>query len=123
VSKLELPPNDYVLFGSVPMLAHGLISAVNDIDILARGEAWAKALELKSFERAAGGDRVIRLGNCIDIFDAWMTFDKKDILLRAQPIGGLPYADLQDVLEFKRYLNRPKDKVHIELLEAHIARG
>ena len=103
------------------MLAHGLIDGVNDIDILARGSAWQKALELKPSERAASGDQVIQLTNRIDIFDGWMTFDKEAIISSATLIGGLPYANLRDVLEFKRHLNRPKDEEHIALLKAHLS--
>ena len=103
------------------MLAHGLIDGVNDIDILARGTAWDKALEITPSEQAPSGDKVIQLPNRIDIFDGWMTFDKEAIIRNATLIGGLPYADLRDVLDFKQYLNRPKDKRHIALLETHLA--
>lgn len=103
------------------MLAHGLIDTVNDIDVLARGGAWQKALSLKDFEQATGGDKIIHIPNQIDIFNGWLNLDKEAILARATLIDSLPYADLRDVLAFKQKLNRVKDQAHLSKLRAYLA--
>ena len=116
-----MPVGDYVLFGSTPMLAHGLIARVGDIDIVARGGAWAKAVQLGEVEEAPGKDSVVRLDG-VDIFNGWMGWDVDALLGRAVSVDGFPYASLTDVLAFKRELNRPKDEAHIKLLEDFVAR-
>lgn len=117
---MELPPQDYAIFGSGPLLAHGLVEHVGDIDILARGAAWLRATTLGSAEVAPDGDKIIRLEDGVDVFDGWLDLDKDAVIDRAVLIDGLPYADLRDVLAFKRKLNRPKDKEHVRRLEGYL---
>jgi hypothetical protein len=119
VAVLKLPATDYVLFGSLPLLAHGLIESVNDIDILARGTAWQHAQTFANAELAPIGEWRVRLED-IEIYNAWLGMNVDAIIDRAVFIKGLPYADLQDVLEFKQKLNRPKDAEHILRVQAYL---
>jgi hypothetical protein len=119
VLSLELPANDYVLFGSLPLLAHDLIENVNDIDILARGSAWEYAQTFAKAELAPMGEWRVKL-EFIEIYNAWLGMDVDAIIDRAIFINGLPYADLRDVLEFKQKLNRPKDADHIRCIKEHL---
>lgn len=80
VRRLGLPPADYAVFGSVPLLACGLIQEVSDLDLLARGAAWAKAQTLGEAVRAPHGDVVIQLPNRIDIFNGWLGLDADTII-------------------------------------------
>ncbi len=120
VSALCLPPQDYAVFGSGPLLAHGLVEHVGDVDLLARGAAWLKATTLGSLETAPDGDRIIRLADGVDVFDGWLDMDTDAIIDRAVLINGLPFASLHDVLAFKRKLNRPKDVEHVRRLEGYL---
>jgi hypothetical protein len=122
VRALELPPNDYVLFGSLPLLAHGLIERANDIDILARASAWEHAQTLAKAELAPMGEWRVSL-EAIEIYNAWLSMDVDAIIDRAKVINNLPFADLRDVLEFKQKLNRPKDAEHIRRIEIFLARA
>ncbi len=117
LNKLELPKQDYVVFGSAPMLAHNLISSINDIDLVARNAAWEKAQNLGSAKLAAADDKVICLQNKIDIYNGWMGRDLEAIFKRADYLDGLLYASLRDVLNYKLELNREKDQAHIYLLK------
>ncbi len=119
---LRLPPDAYAVFGSAPLLAHGLIAEVGDIDILAVGSAWRLAQELASPVRAPGGDRVVRLGTDLELYNGWLGLHLDAIVCRAELMDGLPIAHLDDVAAYKRLLNRPKDVVHLKLLEAYIRR-
>jgi hypothetical protein len=119
VQKLELPAKDYVLFGSLPLLAHGLTQNVNDIDILARASAWEHAQTLAKAELAPMGEWRVSLED-LEIYNAWLGMDVDAIINRAVLIKGLPYTDLQDVLEFKQKLNRPKDAEHIKRIQAYL---
>jgi hypothetical protein len=122
VSGLGLPTSDYVLFGSLPLLAHGLTQRVNDVDILARGSAWQQAQTLAKAELAPMGEWRVSLED-IEIYNAWLGMDVDAIIDRAEVIDGLPFADLRDVLTFKQKLNRPKDTEHIRLIQQFLARG
>jgi len=121
VRALALPPEDYAVFGSAPILAYGLISEVGDIDILATGSAWQAAQKLGTPKVAPGGDRVIQLSSELAIFDGWLGLDVAEILARSSPKDGLPIAQLDDVAAYKRLLNRPKDRAHLKLLEPYLA--
>lgn len=103
------------------MLAHRLIAEVGDIDILAAGSAWQVAQELATPVRALGGDRVVHVAPDLDIYDGWLGMDVGAIIRRAELIDGLPVAHLGDVAAYKRLLNRPKDRLHLKLLEPHPA--
>ncbi len=113
VRALELPANDYAVFGSAPLLARGLIDRVSDLDLLARGDAWAHVQTLGKVERAPQGDLLVRLPHDIDIFNGWLGLDADAIIRRATLQDGLPIARLEDVAHYKRLLHRPKDLEHL----------
>ena len=117
VRALELPRNEYVVFGSAPLLAHGLITSIGDIDLLATGAAWQKAQGLALPKTALGGDLIVQLTPEVAVFDGWLWLDTDAVIRRAELWDGLPLAQLADVAAYKRLLNRPKDRAHLELLE------
>lgn len=121
VSKLDLPSNDFVLIGTAPMLRKQLITDIGDIDILAKGNAWAKALTLGEAQLGSAGDQIISLENSIDVFNGWMGRPLKALFKKAEHIEGLPYAHLRDVLDYKLELNRPKDQRHIQLIRDYLS--
>ncbi len=126
LGKLELPPQDYVIFGSAPLLVHGLIDQIEDIDIVARDTAWTHALSLGQavnlgqVPRAPGGDRVIRLGQ-LDIYDGWLGMDREQLIDTAELRHGFPFARLEYVLTYKERLKRPKDLAHLQLIRAYLS--
>ena len=64
---LRLPEDDYVLFGSGPLLVRGWIADVDDLDVLARGAAWARAQELGSVEYLAEWNvTVVNIGDHVE---------------------------------------------------------
>lgn len=121
VRALQLPPGHWAVHGSGPLLAHALLPAVNDIDVVARGPAWRRALHLGTAERAAAGDLRVRLPGAVEVFDGWLGADPGPLIDGATLVQGVPFAPLAAVLAFKRRLGRPKDAAHVALLEAHLA--
>jgi hypothetical protein len=117
VTTLALPDTHYLLFGSAPLLAHGLVDSINDIDILATDDAWAYATTLAGVQIAAAGDPVIKLADDMDVYGGWLGMDIAGLFERSRFIGSFRYASLEDVLTYKRLLNRPKDQWHIQLLQ------
>ncbi len=120
VRELALPAHDYAIFGSAPLLAYDLIEKVGDIDLLARGEVWERVQQFGFIETTPKGDKVVRLDEGLEVFNAWLGLNTDDIINHAKIIDGLPVANLKDVLEFKKQLNRPKDKTHIALIESFL---
>ncbi len=121
VKALQFPLGDYAVFGSGPLLVHGLVEDINDVDLVARGAAWARARSLGPVLMAPKGDPVVRLGDGdIEVFAGWLGMDLEAIIDGAAIMGGLPFAQLEDVRAFKRVLGRPNDLGHILLIEEHL---
>jgi hypothetical protein len=71
--SLQLPNEDFAIFGSGLMLAFGLQDSIPDLDVIARGAAWEQATTLADPHPAKSGEgRVVRLfKDDIEIFDKW----------------------------------------------------
>lgn len=119
VAELALPADHFALHGSGPLLAHGLIEEVNDLDLVSRGAAWSRACELA--EPGQGDfDDVVRPMPGVEIFNGWLGEDADALIDAAVIRNGLPCVELEAVLRFKRRLGRPKDWAHIELIENYL---
>jgi hypothetical protein len=122
--SLQLPNSDFAIFGSGPMVAYGLKKIISDLDIIARGEAWRRAVMLASPRRATSGrGRVVKLFDGeIEIFDDWTPqgWNIDRLIDRATMIEGIRFVRLEDVLNWKRQMNRPKDGGDIELIEQYL---
>jgi hypothetical protein len=119
VKPLQLPLGHYVLFGSLPLLAYGLIQGVNDIDLLVDANGWVYAKTLGQISISPKGHQVIDLGE-VEIYAEWLEMDVESVIARATLINGLPYATLEDVLFYKKALNRSKDQDHIQRIETFL---
>lgn len=42
MTELDLDRRDFVIFGSGPLLAHGLRRRISDLDVVARGKVWRR---------------------------------------------------------------------------------
>ncbi|WP_239066645.1 phosphoribosyltransferase [Demequina activiva] len=117
VHSLDLPVESVILTGSVPLLAHGAISQVGDVDLVATGSAW-DALAQRGPERDGElGDRVIDLPGGIQAFSGWHGQSADAVAARASQVDGLWVASIADVVAYKRRLGRPKDVEHLAALE------
>lgn len=114
--ELALPPGDWVVHGSGSMLAHELVEDAGDIDVVARGAAWDAAAARGEVSQEHW-DRKVTLPGKVDVFDGWGPFEAAALIDAAVCIDGVPCARLCDVLASKRWLARPKDRAHVELLE------
>jgi hypothetical protein len=116
---IGLPPEDFVVFGSGPMLARG-IKESRDLDVLARGAAWTKASAGGTSEAAGGGRKAV-IGD-IEIFNDWGPgeWHVDELIDGADVIEGIRFATLENVLKWKRLVGRPKDREHISLIEAYL---
>lgn len=125
IKDLGLPTKDFAIFGSGPMMIHGLKELIHDIDIVARGEAWEMIQRLGNVEIAELGDkRVTFFNKRIEAFNGWKPggMDRDMLIDEAEIIDGLPWVHIEHVLEYKKILNREKDQDDIEKLEHYLAK-
>ncbi|MEE1930200.1 hypothetical protein V1J52_18755 [Streptomyces sp. TRM 70351] len=123
--SLGMPTTDYVVAGSGPLLAHGLRDGVGDLDVVARGAAWEKALSRADPSPASSGHgRVVRLfGGDIEVFDRWLPgVPEPDVLIdSAELVQDIPFCPLRTVLAWKTASPRPKDMADIALINAYLS--
>ncbi|MFJ9006245.1 hypothetical protein [Streptomyces canus] len=123
--SLNLPPAEYVIAGSGPLLAHGLRDTIGDLDLVARGAAWKIALGLADPVIAPSGcGRLVSLfQGDIEVFDRWLpgTREPDTMIDGAEWIQGIPFCSLAEVLAWKERLNREKDQEDIRLIRRHLA--
>ena len=120
VTELDLDRRDFVIFGSGPLLAHGLRRCIRDLDVVARGTVWRRVSQ-HGFPAAGtinGAPMALFWGGMIQFSPGWISgdWDTDDLIDRAEIIQGLPFAQLTDVLAYKQKLDRPKDRSDIEEL-------
>jgi hypothetical protein len=120
VDELDLDPRDFVIFGSGPLLAHGLRHTIRDLDVVARGTAWCRVSErgLPSVGAISGAPMALFWDDRIQFSPEWISkeWDTDELIGRAEVIQGLPFAQLTDVLAYKQILGRSKDRPDIEAL-------
>ena len=123
LDTLCLPINEYAITGSGPLYAHGLIPSLkNDLDIIARSEAWEKSLNHGIPKNGEFGDLIINLfNNQIQIFNGWSITNEpvNEIIKNSEIYSGYPFVSLEHVLSWKKKLMRPKDKYHIKLIKEY----
>jgi hypothetical protein len=118
---------DFVIFGSAPLLAHGLRNRVSDLDVVARREVWDYVSQNGCEGRGTRSGDPIWLFHCgkIQFSRNWIRFpehcwDVDDLIDNADIIDGLRFAKVDDVLTYKTLLDRPKDQVDLANLRRHI---
>ena len=120
VTELDLDSRDFVIFGSGPLLAHGLRYDIHDLDIVARGPAWRRVADhgCPGTGSINGAPMALFWGGLIQFSQGWISADwnADDLIDRAETIQGWPFARLTDVLAYKQVLVRPKDYPDIAAL-------
>jgi len=118
---LRLAPADFAVFGSGPLLALGIRDAVSDLDIVARGAAWTKAVTYgQPVTAPSGHGRMVELaGGSLQIFDAWTSPDWNvdELIDNADLVAGIRFVAVADVVRWKRSAHRPKDVADLRLIE------
>jgi hypothetical protein len=122
VLELDLDHRDFVIFGSGPLLAHGLRRSIRDLDVVARGATWRRVSEhgVPSTGAISGAPMALFWGGRIQFSPEWISpeWNPDDLIDRAEITQGLPFAQLSDVLAYKQTLGRPKDRPDIAVLLA-----
>ena len=123
---LGFPQGDHALFGSGPLLVRGWIEDVGDLDVITRGAGWDHALRLGQLSRIqALGMDIVTIGERITVGTTWGIGDFSiDLLIdEAEMILGVPCVRLEYVIAYKRLADRPKDRVHLAAIDAHMSQA
>ncbi|HYN97195.1 MAG TPA: hypothetical protein VES42_25430 [Pilimelia sp.] len=125
--SLGLPTEDYAVFGSGPLLAHGLRSDVRDLDVLARGRAWERALRYGTprIPPSGNGRMVVLFDGRIEIFDEWVSADWNvdELIDSADIVDGIRFIPLATVLRWKKSVSRAKDRQDVTAIEQSLRTG
>lgn len=107
LSLYNLNPNDYVVYGSAPLVVSGYLDDVNDLDVVILPESWP-------FGKSGYYD-----DGQIEFFMEWKPGDgsmqpAKDLINNHRmdfPYEGHYFVKPEKVIEYKRNLMRPKDEL------------
>lgn len=119
--QVDLPTNDYAVFGSGPLLVRGVISEVNDLDLLARGAAWETATTAGEIVYLPEHDITVAsfFGGLVTVGNSWAIgdVDVDKLIDTADTLEEFPFARLEHVVAYKALAGRPKDLEHLRSLE------
>src|SRR5579864_4636766 len=104
--SLNLPPEDFAVFGSGPMFVHGLRAAIADLNVIARGKAWqqAHALGEEQVAHSGLGKAILpKAADGIQIYNAWGpgTWTADDLIDTSEIIDGIRFVTLDKVAYWK----------------------
>jgi len=117
--KLNLPDGDYTIYGSGPLAIRGIRKA-HDLDVIVSESLYQKLKE--KYSKDPKKER-IKMGE-IEIYPFWAWepeingLDKA--IKRAEIIQGLRFIRLDDLIECKKKMGRPKDFNDIKLIKDYL---
>lgn len=122
---LNLPPEDFAVFGSGAMAPYGLKDFSKDVDVIARGKAWEKAKELGTPEqtRMQFGEVVSLFDGTVEIYNGWPPagmWDIEKLIDGATVIDGIKFVSLKDVIAWKKDRKREGDAEDIAKIEKYL---
>ncbi|MBN1216104.1 MAG: hypothetical protein JXA99_11775 [Candidatus Lokiarchaeota archaeon] len=118
VRNLNLPKDQYVLWGSAPLAIKGLRKA-RDIDIVVTQSLWDDLL--KVYNSQGEKKNVIKLGD-IEIWNDLLNLTDKidEIVSNSDMIMELPFMKLSYVIEWKKMRGKEKDLKDIDLINNYL---
>lgn len=121
LKKLNLPINEFSVFGSGPIAVRGL-KEPGDLDIIVTKKLWN---ELKDkYELVKKKDYEYLTINGIDIFYDWThpDYDLDKLIKESEIIQGIRFVKLETVLAWKKKRNNEKDKKDVELITKYLSK-
>jgi len=123
LKSLNLPCDEYAVFGSGPLAVHGIRES-KDIDIIVKPELWNKLIKKYSVKKADCGGNCFKV-NKIEIYQDWRPWfdDVNKLINDADIFEGIKFVKLKYVLEWKKAYAREKDLKDVKLIEEYQKRG
>lgn len=127
MGKLNLPQGHYVIVGSGPMVVRDMRSS-KDLDLVVSSELFEKYKQegwQQLFKTYPGKTNEMYLKN--DEIELYLNVNDKnfnptleELVERSDTIKGFSFISLQDVINFKKAYNRPKDREDIKIIEEYL---
>ena len=122
VRDLKVPMGEYVIFGSGPICARGLREC-NDIDLFVTKKFWDSIKETNEWKEGITlkGSQNLKKGD-VELIYEWKPgeWNVNTLIAEAEVIGGLPFAKIERVIEWKKLMAREKDFKDIKLVEDYL---
>ena len=119
VKSLNLPLGSYVVFGSAPLQVHGIRNS-EDIDIVVTPEIYDKLKNEGWQEISVSDNKKVLIKDVFDVGIGWSYGnyqpDTDYLIQSAEYFDGIPFVNLEEVLKWKKEMNREKDLYDIELI-------
>lgn len=119
LKKQDFPKGEYAVFGSAVMAIRGIREAPN-IDVIVTDKLWAELLDKRHKPDEEGFIRIAQ----IKISNWWFAPTRKSIptmIKEAEEIKGIPFVKLEEVRDYKTFVNRDKDKNDVKLIDQFLS--
>jgi len=100
LDTFNLNKNDYAIFGSGPLAVRGFIIP-SDLDVIIKPSKYKYNQDPKI------------IGN-IEFAKSWPMINIEELINTSEIINGYPYVELKYVIQYKKFFNRYKDKIHLK---------
>ena len=111
LEKLDLPKDKYIVISGASLVCQDIIDETDDIDLTCSKEFYNK---LDWPTRIGAFGKEVKYKDCFEISDN--LYEYQNIVL----INSYRFLSLEDCLEIKKRINRPKDKKLIKELELKV---
>ena len=111
LEKLDLPKNKYIVISGASLVVQDVIKETDDIDLACSKEFFDK---LDWLVKIGAFGIEVKYKDCYEI--SYNLYEYQDVVL----INDYRFLSLEECLEIKRSLNRPKDKKLIKDLELKV---
>ena len=119
LKKLNLPKDEFSVFGSGPIAIRGL-KEPGDLDIIVTENLWNKLKQIYTLVKKQNYEYLTING--IDIFHDWTSpeYNLNELIKTSDVIDGIRFVTLKTVLEWKKKRNLEKDKMDIILIQDYL---
>lgn len=123
VRSLNLNQGEYVVVSGGVLEAHGIRNS-GDLDLVVTQDVFERLLD-QGWEIREGSDGVVLLvKDDIEVATDWRLGeyrpDPAKLIAEADTIEGCAFAQLDEVIKFKKEYNREKDKKDLELIYRYL---
>ncbi len=119
LKKQNFPKGQYAVFGSAVMAVRGIREAPN-IDVIVTDKLWIDLLDKRHKPDEEGFIRIAQ----IKISNWWFAPTRKTIptmIKEAEILKGVPFVKLEEVRDYKTFVNREKDKNDVKFIDQFLS--
>ena len=118
LKELNIPKEDFVIYGSAPMVLRGLKEKNDDLDVLVKDSLWEK-LSVK-YPNNINGDQIDIDGVSFTHSDMSLLDDVNDAISKADVIDGYHFLSLNDTKKWKEKLGGEKHLHDAKVIDEYL---